>query len=144
MASRHGERRGGTQYPRTARVNELLREIVAEELERFADSDERLRLATVTGVDVVPDLQTAKVYMSSMAGSVSDALTEHRAELQRAIGRQARMKRTPRLQFVTDPAMVEGNKVEEILRRIKAHEPAGRPSQTATDTRPRPGDPSEG
>jgi ribosome-binding factor A len=86
----------------------------------MADSDERLRLATVTGVDVVADLSSAKVYMSSMAEPVSEALAEHRAHLQRVIGRQVRMKRTPKLQFVVDPAMVEGEKVEEILRRLKS------------------------
>ena len=41
------------RYPRTARVNELVREVVAEELERI--DDERLELVTVTGVDVEPD-----------------------------------------------------------------------------------------
>jgi ribosome-binding factor A len=123
MAPRHSDHRsdrGAGAYPRTARINELLREILAEELERMADSDERLRLLTVTGVDVVSDLSSAKVYVSSMTEPVSDALGEHRAHLQRVIGRQVRMKRTPKLQFVIDPAMVEGEKVEEILRRIKS------------------------
>jgi ribosome-binding factor A len=120
MASRHGERRSAGAYPRTARVNELLREVLAEELERYSDGDERLRLATVTGVEIVSDLSSAKVYMSSMPDALSEALDEHRAQLQRAIGQQVRMKRTPRLQFVADPAMQEGEKVEEILRRIKS------------------------
>jgi ribosome-binding factor A len=120
MASRHGERKAIGSYPRTARINELLREVLAEELERFADADERLRLATVTGVEVTTDLSGAKVYMSSMTEAVSDALDDRRAQLQRAIGRQVRMKRTPKLQFVADPALMEGAKVEEILRRIKS------------------------
>jgi len=122
VASRRGdkgERRALGTHPRTARVNELLREVLADELERLADADERLRLATVTGVEVVPDLRNAKVYMSSMAEPVSEALTDHRLQLQRAIGTQVRMKRTPKLQFVVDPALVEGAKVEEILRRLK-------------------------
>ena len=119
MASRHGESRALGSYPRTARINELLREVLAEELERFADTDERLRLPTVTGVDVTTDLSSAKVYMSSIDETVLEALSEHRAHLQRAIGRQVRMKRTPKLQFMRDPAVAEGEKVEEILRRLK-------------------------
>jgi ribosome-binding factor A len=119
MASRHGESRALGSYARTARINELLREVLAEELERFADTDERLRLPTVTGVDVTTDLSSAKVYMSSIDETVSEALSEHRAHLQRAIGRQVRMKRTPKLQFMRDPAVAEGEKVEEILRRLK-------------------------
>jgi ribosome-binding factor A len=30
------------------------------------------------------------------------------------------MKRTPKLQFLPDPAVAEGAKVEEILRRLKS------------------------
>jgi ribosome-binding factor A len=123
MASRHGESRALGSYPRVARINELLREVLAEELERFADTDERLRLPTVTGVEVTGDLSSAKVYMSSLDDAVSEALAEHRAHLQRAIGRQVRMKRTPKLQFVPDPAVAEGAKVEGILRRLKSGEP---------------------
>ena len=123
MASRHGESRAVASYARTARINELLREVLAEELGRFADTDERLRLPTVTGVEVTPDLSSAKVYMSSVDDTVSEALSEHRIHLQRVIGRQVRMKRTPKLQFVPDPAVAEGQKVEEILRRLKSGRP---------------------
>jgi ribosome-binding factor A len=54
--SRHGSPR---KYPRTARVNEVVREVLAEELERL--SDPRLGLVTVTSVDVSPDLRHATV-----------------------------------------------------------------------------------
>jgi ribosome-binding factor A len=116
---RNRERRPVGSYPRTARINELLREVLAEELERFADVDGTLRLLTVTGVEITADLATAKVYLSSMDQPIADALGERRAYLQRAIGRQVRMKRTPKLQFVADPAVAEGAKVEEILQRLK-------------------------
>jgi ribosome-binding factor A len=97
----------------------LLREVLADEIKRFADVDGTLRLLTVTGVEVAPDLSTAKVYLSSMDEHIVDALGERRLHLQRAIGRQVRMKRTPKLQFVADPGVAEGAKVEEILRRLK-------------------------
>lgn len=93
--------------------------MLADEIERFTDVDGTLRLLTVTGVEVTPDLSTAKVYLSSMDEHIADALGERRAHLQRAIGRQVRMKRTPKLQFVPDPGVAEGAKVEEILRRLK-------------------------
>jgi ribosome-binding factor A len=106
-------------YPRTARINELLREVLADEIKKFTDVDGTLRLLTVTGVEVAPDLANAKVYLSSMDEPVTEALEERRAQLQRAVGRQVRMKRTPKLQFIADPAVAEGAKVEEILRRLK-------------------------
>ena len=105
------------RYPRTARVNELVREVVAEELERIGD--ERLELVTVTGVDVEPDLRRAMVWFTSLTESVDEILAEHRIRLQAAIGRQVRMKRTPELAFRPDPAIVTGRRVEDILRKLQ-------------------------
>jgi ribosome-binding factor A len=119
MASRNRESKAGGNYRRTARLNKLILEVLADQLERFADSDERLRLATVTGVEITPDLSNATIYMSSFESQLEEGLAEHRIQLQAEIGRQLRIKRTPKLQFVADPAMVEGAKVEEILRRLK-------------------------
>jgi ribosome-binding factor A len=52
------------KYPRTARLNESLLEVLAEELERL--SDPRLELVTITGVDVSRDLSRARVYYSTL------------------------------------------------------------------------------
>lgn len=106
------------EYPRALRVNEVLREILAEELERLADADERLRLLTVTSVETATDLRTAKVYVGHLECDTADALEERRVGLQAHIGHQARLKRTPRLQFVADPAVAAGERIEEILRRL--------------------------
>lgn len=110
------------RYPRTARVNELLREIVADALERF--DDDRLELVTVTGVQAEPDLRRATVYFDCLQGAEGDdevrvALGEVRPRLQAAVGRQARLKRTPELAFDPDPAVREGERVEQVLRRIQ-------------------------
>jgi ribosome-binding factor A len=108
----------GRDYPRALRVNEVLRQVVAEELERLADADERLRLVTVTSVDTSADLRSATVYLGSIDDEAADALEERRGQVQRALGRQVRMKRTPRLSFEADPAVSAGARVEEILRRL--------------------------
>jgi ribosome-binding factor A len=105
------------RYPRVARVNELVREVVADELERI--DDERLELVTVTGVDVEPDLRRAVVWFTSLNEGVEVALADHRVRLQSAIGRQARLKRTPELTFRRDPAIVTGRRVEDILRDLQ-------------------------
>src|ERR1700728_4691350 len=54
------------RYPRSARVNEILREVLAEELGRLEDTDERLGLLTITAVDCEPDFRHALVLLSSM------------------------------------------------------------------------------
>jgi ribosome-binding factor A len=120
-------------------VNELLREILAEEIERLVDAEDRLRLATVTGVDTAPDLRHATVYLSSLSTDLSEALEEHRRGLQRSIGRQARLKRTPQLSFVADPAVAGGRRVEAILRRIGSSEQAS-PRPLHADNRDLPRD----
>jgi ribosome-binding factor A len=94
--------------------------VVAEEVERLADADERLRLVTVTSVDTAPDLRHATVYLSSLADDAAEALAERRAQLQRTVARQTRMKRTPLLEFRADPAVIAGSRVDEALRRIRS------------------------
>jgi ribosome-binding factor A len=116
------ERRTTRKYPRALRVNELLREVLAEELELLADGDERLGLLTVTAVDCETDLRQAKVYFSSLSEAAAEALAEHRLRLQAAIGRQVRLKRTPQLSFAADPGVRHGALVEDILRGLQTEE----------------------
>lgn len=118
-------RSSGRPYRRTDRVNELVREIVADQL--LLIDDERLELVTVTGVEVDPELRTGVVFVAGAetAGGVAEAdaailaaLGEHRVRLQRAIGDQARMRRTPELSFRMDEGVRAGQRIEEILRDI--------------------------
>jgi ribosome-binding factor A len=111
--------RPGARFARALRVNQVVREVLAEDLERLADADERLRLLTITGVETAPDLRTATVYLSSLGEEAAEALEERRVQLQRSVGRQMRIKRTPRLSFVADPAVSSGAAVEAVLRRLK-------------------------
>jgi ribosome-binding factor A len=122
VSGRRHDNRGAAPYPRSLRVNQVLRQVVAEELERLADADERLRLVTVTSVDTAPDLRHATVYVSSLSDDAAEALSDRRAQLQQVVARQTRMKRTPLLEFTADPAVIAGSRVEEVLRRIHADE----------------------
>lgn len=107
------------RYPRTARLSRLLHEIVAEELERIASTDENLPLVTVTHVDVEGDLRRATVLLSSLDERTEQALRELRPRLQGAIARQGRLKRTPQLSFAADPAVSTGQRIEDILRDLE-------------------------
>jgi ribosome-binding factor A len=126
-----GADRGQKQaYPRVARVNALLVEVLAEALEPLMEDDDRLGFLTVTGVRTHPDLRHATVFFASLSEEASEALADHRVVLQATIARRARMKRTPTLEFLPDPAVAAGNSVEDALRRI-ARRPSsseGRPS----------------
>jgi len=118
----HGTAR---DYPRTARLNHLFQEILAEELERI--DDERLELVTIMSVDVDGDLHRAVVYYDTLAGEddderVLEVLGELRHRLQGAIGRQARVKRTPELIFKPDAVGRGAARLEEVLRNIHDEE----------------------
>lgn len=110
---------GGARYARSLRINQVLREVLAEELERLSDADDRLLLVTITSVETSPDLRHATVYLASLGDEAAEALEERRPQLQRTVGRQMRIKRTPRLAFVADPAIRSGAAVEEALRRVR-------------------------
>ena len=105
---------------RLDRINHAVQQVVAEELELI--DDERLGLATVTGVRVDPDLRHAVVWFSSLArpdDEVATIMDGHRVRLQKAIGRQLRLKWTPELGFRPDPAIAAGSRVEDILRGLQ-------------------------
>jgi ribosome-binding factor A len=106
-------------FPRVARLNAVVHEVVAEEIERVSDADERLAMLTVTDVVCEPDMRHAVVYLASLPEGSSEALEEHRRAIQSAVGSQTHMKRTPLLRFLVDPAIIEGNRVEDALRRAK-------------------------
>ena len=83
MAKRTRARQHTTahDYPRTARLNQLFHEILAEELEKV--DDERLELVTIMSVDCESDLRHAIVYYDTLGGEdddeeVLEALGEHR------------------------------------------------------------------
>ncbi len=156
-----------------ARVNEVVRETIADELERL--SDPRLGLVTVTGVDVSPDLRHATVYYSALdsrraqptrrrsrrarredarsegagpegAGPEADvtptaeeqvdfreqsqaALRSAAPHLRTELGRQVRLKYTPELKFLEDPAIEQGQRIEAIIRELHAREDQSRATE---------------
>ncbi|QGG94874.1 ribosome-binding factor A [Actinomarinicola tropica] len=131
-------RSNARHYPRTARLKELFREILAEELERI--DDPRLEMVTVIEVDVDAALDRATLYFTAphdpddldaaaIDAEALDALRAHRGRLQRALGREARIKRVPELGFEVDEVTRGAARIEEILRELPEladgeHEPA--------------------
>jgi ribosome-binding factor A len=114
------------RYARTLRVNEVVREVIADELERC--SDPRLTMVTVTGVNVSADLRHATVFYAALGRhdhEIPAALRAAAPHLQGVLGSQVRLKYLPRLQFREDPAIEHGERVEEIIRGL--HRDSGVP-----------------
>lgn len=111
------------RYPRTVRINELVRQVLADEIERLADPG--LGFVTLTGCDVSPDLRQATVYYSVLGPgeqheSTADGLRAITGHLKAVLGRSVRIKYTPDLVFREDPALEQGARVEKIIRTIRA------------------------
>lgn len=107
--------------PRTARLNELLREIIGEELERIGD--ERLEHVSITSVDVDADLNRAIVTFDALDGETADAevleaLGSLRVRLQKAVGSQMHARKTPILEFRPDAVLRSAARIEELLRSL--------------------------
>src|SRR6476661_5388914 len=106
------------RYPRTARLNESLREVIAEDLTRI--DDDRLALVTITSIDVDPEMNRAIVFFDSLKGEDADAdileaLARYRVRLQSSVARQIRSKKTPILEFRPDDVIRSAERIERIL-----------------------------
>ena len=117
---------------RVARVGESIRRIVASELELI--DDDRLDLVSITSVDVDRALYRAVVWFTTLDGdsepAAAEAFEEYAGLLRRAVGSQARLRHTPRLEFRPDTVVRSAERIEGLLRddrsvahRSVAHEP---------------------
>ena len=116
MSRRNSRGRGAPKGNiRTDRIGSTLREIIADELTRI--DDDSVAYVTVTDVDVDNELTRARVYLSSLdlADDDIEGVRAHAGRIKKAIGRRARIRRVPDLEFVVDPGLVAGTRVTEIL-----------------------------
>lgn len=107
--------------PRMRKVNELLREVIADAVTSLKDPG--LGFLTITGVDTSPDLRTAVVFYSVLGGAedreaTAAALDRATPRIQAIEGSQIRMKYTPRLTFRVDASIEEGEKIDRLLKDV--------------------------
>jgi ribosome-binding factor A len=90
---------------RLRRINEALREVIAESVQREL-ADPRLSFLTITHVRATQDLKEAKVFWTTLDRTKKDgaaaALESARGVLQGRVGRELRARQTPQLTFVFD------------------------------------------
>ncbi len=103
---------------RTARVGELIKRIIAEELEHF--DDDRMAFVSLTSVDVDRELHKAVCWFTTLDGdddpAVEEAFEEYRGRLRKAVGDQARLRHTPVLEFRADTTLRAAERIETLLR----------------------------
>lgn len=115
------------ETPRRIRVASEVKKVISEFLLRGAVSDpEKASIVTmiaITGVDMSPDLQHAKVFFSSISPKISseecaEFLEKHKYKLRAHIGASIRLKHTPELRFFIDDSSEKAEKIENLLKKI--------------------------
>jgi len=107
------------RYRRTDRLNELLRQEISILL-RGSVRDPAAQAATITAVDTSPELDHAKVYVTTLSEEDRDeavaGLRRAAAYLRRELGGRLHMRRVPELHFMVDRQLDEAMRIEHLLR----------------------------
>ena len=114
------------QSPRMRKVNELVREVVAEAVHDLKDP--RIGFVTITGAETSPDLRHAIVYYSVLGtdeekADTAVALEKATPRIQSELGSQTRLRYTPKLEFRVDASIDHGIRISEILGELAEEEP---------------------
>ena len=97
--------------------------------------DERVRLATVSGVTLSPDLRSARVMVSAIGTDAErhttvDALHHAEGHLRGELGhRLENLKIVPRLHFELDESIAYSVRISSMLRHLVPEEPSGEEPQ---------------
>lgn len=94
-------------------VNEILQKKVR---------DPRVQGVTITDVQMVGDLSSAKVFYTILSDLASDnkkaqeGLEKAKGTIKRELGKQLTLYKIPDLTFVKDQSIAYGNKIDQMLR----------------------------
>jgi len=104
--------------PRTDRVGEEVREVLAEEIPRLKDP--RIGFVTVTGVRVSADLRHAWVYYTAYGderarGATAAGLRSAKPHLRAVVGEQVRLKFLPDLEFEEDRSPETAERIDRLI-----------------------------
>lgn len=131
---------------RNPRIEQSVRQAVAEMLEEVADP--RVRLVTLTDARVSEDHKHATIFYTTIepelvarpsrstgdtlhdADAVAAGLASVAPRIQGHVARRLRLRNTPTLVFQVDEVAAEGRRIEELLRRA-THEQRGSGEGTA-------------
>ena len=111
---------------RPQRVGEQIREELSALLVS-AVRDPRIGLATVTAVDVSPDLRHARIFVSVYgdAGTQAETLegfVKAKPFIRRELALRLNMRRIPELHFELDQSAEYAEHIEELLRKVSPGE----------------------
>jgi len=109
-------------FARTDRVAQQIQRELAE-LVRLEISDPRVRLVTITGVEVANDYSHAKIFFTRLDGKNEEAmqgLERAGGFLRSQLARSLKLRIMPQLHFVFDASVERGSNLSQLIDRAVA------------------------
>jgi ribosome-binding factor A len=121
---------------RMRKVDEVMRQVLSEEIPTLKDP--RIGFVTLTRVETTSDFDQARVFVSvygseKQRDATLQALESAAGVLQARIGRQLRLRRTPRLSFVYDRAIGRGVEMTKLIDELAPTDDADTSPERETD-----------
>jgi ribosome-binding factor A len=117
-------------FPRTLRVADQIQRELAD-LVRLEVKDPRVRMVTLTGVEVTPDYAHAKVFFTLLGTPAQQdaalrGLSHAAGFLRGQIGRRIKLHNIPELHFVFDESVERGDRLSQLIARaVESGRPPG-------------------
>ncbi|WP_319781640.1 30S ribosome-binding factor RbfA [Oceanisphaera sp. IT1-181] len=108
------------EFSRSRRVGQELQKEIALILQREI-KDDRLRLITVSGVELSKDLSSAKVFVTFLDNDPENitqgmkVLKDASGFIRSLVGKAMRLRITPDLRFTYDQSLVEGMRISTLV-----------------------------
>jgi ribosome-binding factor A len=107
------------EFGRNRRVADLVQRELAVAMQREM-SDTALKFVTISDVDVSPDLQNAKVFVTSLSDDldreeVVSELNNYAGHYRHLLAKKLPMRTVPRLTFVFDYSVERGRRLSDLI-----------------------------
>lgn len=109
---------------RSEKVSSVIKKIIVTPINEIA-RDHKAGMVTVTSVKMSPDLQIAKIYISSFAGKISPIsfltiLENEQYKIKEEIARKARLRYIPELRFFLDDTLDQMENIQNLIKKVKS------------------------
>jgi len=110
-------------FKRTDRVADQIRQIISAAIVEKAHHY-GLENVTITAADVSPDLRHSKVYYRVLdvarLQATQKAMASARSFLRQALAKSLKTRVSPRIEFVYDESIDQGQRIEGLLQKIRS------------------------
>jgi ribosome-binding factor A len=120
---------------RRQQVGSILRDEISAVVRRQV-KDPRVGFATITEVEMSPDMRHAKVFVSVLGTQEEqhktlEAMESARGFIARQVGPKLRLRYIPQLSFVLDNSMEHAERISRLLNQMNVEPPASKHAEQA-------------